>query len=508
LTADRRPAPDRGFTLIEVMVVVAVLGMVMTALAAAFVVIVKSTPTTEARTDDARALDSLTTWLSKDVASTSEDGFVVGATGSGCTGVPASKGLLELRWSEGSTTYVSNYRYLSTGATTGSIHRYTCLLNQPASDLKLTPDLANVASGTLAPAPVAITLVSTTMANGNPGNKGLQFVVTVLDESGVQRELLSLDATTSNVVTTLPPTGGPPGPTNTAPTAPNGATSITAGQSGTYPLPASDPQGDALTTTVTGPTPVPTAGVLTVTPPSPPGTTGTTVTITADINVPAGLYSFGYTVTDTGGLSASGTLSLTVNAPSSNQPPVATAASTLATRGVMVVVPLTVSDPEDGSNVTVVVTPLTGWTINVSGANVSITPPATAANSTVLTYTVTDTGGATATSTITVQVCTVTIQSISENPVNVYTSGTHSGELKKDPIVTISTNGACSALVLGFKPKAADAVESTEAFGAGTSVTIVGSKYVWDIANRDVALNVRQGSNGVVVATQALQVRT
>ena len=39
----------------------------------------------------------------------------------------------------------------------------------------------------------------------NPGNKGLQFVVTVLDDTGVKRELLSLDATTIECVTTLPP---------------------------------------------------------------------------------------------------------------------------------------------------------------------------------------------------------------------------------------------------------------------------------------------------------------
>jgi hypothetical protein len=90
----------------------------------------------------------------------------------------------------------------------------------------------------------------------------------------------------------------------------------------------------------------------------------------------------------------------------------------------------------------------------------------------------------------------------------VNTSGTHAGELKKDVTVTISTNGACSALVVGFKPKAADTLETTEAFGAGTSAKIVGSKYIWDIADRDVALNVRQGANGPIVATRLLQVRT
>jgi len=506
LTDSRSRRTDRGFTLIEVLVVVVVLGMVMTALAAAFVVIVKANPTTDARTDDARSLDNLTTWLSRDVSSTLESGFVVGAAGSSCTGVPASKGLLELQWSEAGTTYVSNYRYVSTGSTTGTIHRYTCMLSQPASDLKLTPDLTNISTGTLAPAPVDVTLVPTT--NGHAGSKGIQFVVTVVDPSGAKRELLSLDATTSNVVSTLPPAGGGGGPTNTAPSSPDGTTSVTAGQSNTYPLPASDPQGDTLTTTLN------TSGLpagLTVTPPTAPSVT---VTIAASATVTPGSYTFGYAVTDTGGLTSNpaGTVTVIVNAATGNQPPTATAASTTATRGVQVVVPLTVSDPEDGSNVTVSVTPVSGWTIAVDNATkkVSITPPASAVNTTVLTYTVTDTAGGTATSTITVQVCTVTIQSVTENPVFVYTNGTNAGELKKDPIITITTNGACSALVLGFKPKAADTIETTEVFGSGTSVKILGSKYIWDIpaVSRDVALNVRQGANGPVEATANLTVKS
>ena len=133
------------------------------------------------------SLNNLTTWLkSKDVSSTEETGFSVGNVSSGCgSGVPSSAGLLRLQWTEGSSTYITNYRYVATGVNTGSIHRFSRESGQPATDLKLTPDLTNALSGALAPAPVSITLVPTT--NGNPGNKGLQFVVTVLDENGVQR---------------------------------------------------------------------------------------------------------------------------------------------------------------------------------------------------------------------------------------------------------------------------------------------------------------------------------
>jgi hypothetical protein len=384
------------------------------------------------------------------------------------------------------------------------IHRYACKSGQPATDLKLTPDLNNASSGALAPAPVAITLVPTT--NGNPGFKGIQFVVTVLDENGVQRELLSLDATTSNVHSTLPPPGGGSGSTNDPPTADPGSTSVLLGGTVDFDLDpvVNDPEGQTLEVTLdTSTLPV----GLTAT-----ATTGSTVvSIAADLAVPPGTYSFGYTVTDPGSppKSDSSTVNVTVIDPNVNQPPTANAASTNATRTQPVTVPLSVNDPEDGVNVDIDVGPLTGWTFAVSGLDVTITPPSNAPAETVIPYTATDQDGASVNSTITVHVCTVSITGITNNPVQVFTNGPNIGKLKKDVTVTIATNAACTGpLVLAFKPKAADTIETNIAFGTGTTATIVGSAYIWDTVARDVTLNIRQGANGTIEATGTLQVQT
>jgi prepilin-type N-terminal cleavage/methylation domain-containing protein len=506
LTAEPRRPRDRGFTLIEVIIVVMILGMVMTALAAAFVVIVRATPGAEARADDSRSLNNLTTWLSKDVSSTEETGFTVGVPASGCTGVPTSTSLLELRWSEGSTTYVANYRYLATGPGTGVIHRFSCKLGQAAADLRLTPDLTDASSGSLMPAPVAITLVHTT--NGNPGNKGLQFVVTVLDEHGVQRELLSLDATTSNVHTTLPAPGGGSGSVNDPPSADQGSASVALGQAVNLDLDPliNDPEGEQLTVTLDTTT-LPSG--LTA---APPATGSSVVTITADVNPPLapGTYTFGYTVTDPGSppLSASNVVHVTVTDPHVNQPPTALAASTNATRGMPVTVHLNVTDPEDGTHGLSVDPPtMTGWTFVVNGLDVDITPPVGATGTTVIPYTARDEDGGSTQSTITVRVCTVTILSVVDNPVDVFKSGSNIGRLKKDVTVTISTNNACNGpLLLTFKPKVADTIETTVPFGTGNTAFIDKSAYIWDTVTRAVALNVRQGANGPVEATTPLQV--
>lgn len=483
----------------EVLIVIAVLGFVMTAVSAAFVVIARSSPQSVARADDSRALLNLTNWLSQDVSSTSEDGFLVGGNDPDpCTGIPTSKSLLTLRWSENGRAYVASYRYVDAGSI-GTIHRFSCVDGSTASDLRLTPELQNVTSGLLQPAPVAITLVPTTMVNGQPGNKGLQFVVTVFDENGVQRELLSLDATTTNVRTTLPPASGGPGNTNRPPEASAGTTSVTIGQSIGYPLPVNEPDGDVLVTTLTN---IPAGWNITA--------IGTNVSITPDPLAVAGPYTFTYTVTDPGGLSATNLVDVTANAVATNQPPTASAVSVNATRGVGVPVTLTASDPEDGAVTSVSFSNVpSGWTVAPNTLNPTITPPNSATGTTVINYTVTDSQGATATSTITVSVCTVSIASIADSSVAVFTNGTNIGRLKKDVNVTISTNGACGgALVLAFKPKAADAVETTIAFNTGTLVTIVKDAYLWDTtpASRSVTLSVRQGANGIIEASGTLTV--
>jgi prepilin-type N-terminal cleavage/methylation domain-containing protein len=128
---------DRGFTLIELLMVVAMLGIVGSAIAAAFTVIVRTTPQTEIRIDDARSTRALATWLSHDTTSAprfipeqAQGGIDVtqAATpdNNDCGG--AGSNILHLQWTEdGFTdrTFVANYRYVDDGSE-GRVVRYTC----------------------------------------------------------------------------------------------------------------------------------------------------------------------------------------------------------------------------------------------------------------------------------------------------------------------------------------------------------------------------------------------
>ena len=504
MTADRRSSPagarvtDAGFTLTELVIVVFLLGLIAPVLAMAFTVVARVTPTAEDRTDDARSLLNLTTWISQDVSSTSEDGFYVGtsAPGGGClaSSLPsASMNLLELHWSEGTEKYVTNYRWLPTEPGKGQIVRYACQQGQAPMSLRLTPDLNEVATGQFTPAPVEIT---TTLDAGK--SKGIQFVVLIYDGYGIQRELLSLDATTTNVMTTLPDgSGGSPG-TNTAPTASDLLMTITPPATQSELLPATDADTDTLF--VTFPNGVPGGWNLLA--------VGLTVQVTPDPAAAPGEYDITYRVTDPTGATADAILKVTISAVTPNQPPVANSVTIPASKSMPSIATLVFSDPEGETLTPTFDTSAlpAGWTVEFVPPNqVKVTPSPSANGTTVIPYSVTDSLGAKATSQVTVNVCTVTLVSVTPNTVAVK----NNGDLFSDVTVAISTNGACAPLVLGFLPNDTSAVESTVTFNASNVATIPkNSAYAWlrpalD-STRVVPLNVRQGANGPVELTTNL----
>jgi prepilin-type N-terminal cleavage/methylation domain-containing protein len=136
---------DRGFTLVEVLVVIAVLGVLITALASTIVVILRTTPSTETRIDDARTTRGLVTWLTQDVMSTPPaSGF--NPPNSDCPGI-AGQSLLRMRWTELDKQFVADYRLVRTGSTS-VITRYNCSGNPLAntSTIRLTSGLSNYRS--------------------------------------------------------------------------------------------------------------------------------------------------------------------------------------------------------------------------------------------------------------------------------------------------------------------------------------------------------------------------
>lgn len=153
----RHHRTDQGFTLIEVLVVMVILGIIVSSIAAAFSVIVRVSPNTEVRIDDARSTRGLATWLSHDTTSAppflpehAEGGIEIGqtatATNNDC-GAPGAN-VVHLQWLENgftNRTFVANYRFVVDGAK-ARVVRYTCSKTGsgafgPASAVNLTSGL-------------------------------------------------------------------------------------------------------------------------------------------------------------------------------------------------------------------------------------------------------------------------------------------------------------------------------------------------------------------------------
>lgn len=508
MTAERSTRDD-GFTLVEVIIVVAMLGLVMSALAAAFVVVLRVSPASEARADDARALLGLTNWIAQDVASAEEDGFVFGPHASSCTsGVPAATGLLELRWSEDTTDFFVGYRYVAEGPGTGAIVRFSCKDGGAASALRVSPTLRDQPAATFAPpAPVNITPVPTLLADGvTPGNKGVQFQVFVLDANGTQRELLSLDATTSNRHGVLPPIGGSGG-TNQPPAAVDGVLDpAIAGAATTVTLVGTDPEGATPLSYTVAPSTVPAGWTISV--------AGNVATVTPPLTATPGAYAFDFVVGDPVAPFAtdSGTISVNVVSPPTNLPPDVPDLLRQARAGTPLLVPLPVTDPENDQPITITSignVPVTWPTPTISGLNVTLTPPVGASGQFPLTYTARDGLGNEATGNLTVNICAASITGVTITGGSASAKVLGNNRLQEQVRVDISSNGFCDALALTFVSQTGQTVEHVEPMGGGTFVEIGLTEYLWTrppAPNGTIAvtLNLRQGGNGPIEDTDVL----
>lgn len=129
-SARSRPARPDGFTLVEIVIVVGMLGIIVTALGATISVVLRNSPPAEVRADDARSMQGLVTWLPQDVDAAPPGGFNRDHGYWPCSGaVPAdSHNVLTVEWTERNgidTTYAASYRYeLRDGD--WYMARYTC----------------------------------------------------------------------------------------------------------------------------------------------------------------------------------------------------------------------------------------------------------------------------------------------------------------------------------------------------------------------------------------------
>ncbi len=340
--SQRRDA--RGFTLIETLMVVAMLGLIATVLAAAFTVIVRTQPPTEATVDDARTLLGITTYLPEDVDSTPAAGFDLPTPRAdsdnqptGCAG-NATDGfsLLHLTWTEsvGSTaTYIANYHAIPEPA--GSRHR---------------PILMRQWRG---PSRINMTSVFPALpASWDPGEPPIRFEFVGADGIDVEITTIdgdtqSLEARSNNPAETLPPTPPivfPPIPAgNLPPTADDVDTSTPVDTPITIALTVQDPDvGDALVVIPTNPT------VTAATPGWTAVVSGFDVTVTPPATAPEGeIASFTFRARDPyGQLSDPATVTVTLVAAPVNTPPFANDVNDTVVTGTPLLVNLPIGDAD------------------------------------------------------------------------------------------------------------------------------------------------------------------
>lgn len=332
---------DRGFTLVETIIVIGMIGLISSVLAAVFTVFIRTQPNSENRADTSRTSLGLTTYLPEDVNSTPPTGFSrpsvrddlnpstdtdAAGQGTGCAeNTTSGYSLLRLTWSELSDSYVANYRLIE-GASGSRIVRYSCKNAGPETAVNLTGTLAAVpATWDPGEAPFKFELV---------GTNGVRVEVTT--PSG---EVVNVDSTSNNPAAVLPPVPPieyPPVPDgNAAPNAPDQDVNTLPTVPVAVATAASDPDGDGLTLTPSSPAVVATTPGWTAT------LSGLTYTITPPVAAPPGeIGSFVYTVTDPYGQVDTGTIAVTVAAPPPNNEPTASNVTATLTHGTPTVIDL------------------------------------------------------------------------------------------------------------------------------------------------------------------------
>jgi prepilin-type N-terminal cleavage/methylation domain-containing protein len=500
MTTDR-PKCDRGFTLVEVVICVALLGIIAPVLLAMIVVTLKSSPAVADRADSATIVQGLVTWLPQDIDSAAPGSFDASQSApSGCSGTDPGFNLLKLSWTEtisSTKTYTASYRYVpkSVPADGGRVVRVYCALGAAPQTLNVTGVLPAWVAGS---EPVKVTL-----SDAPDGDSLALFDTAQIDVTPVVGKLISIIGTTKNPNETLPTTPPTTTPTTTSTTQPNQppvadnvAVTITSATPVSISVSGSDPEGGALTATFPS---IPAGWAIT-----PSG--ALTFTVTAPVAADNTVVVIPYKISDPLGSTANGNVTFTVQPASAvNQPPVANPSSGSTTAGSPVVVTLAASDPE-GAVLTASVTGVpAGWTSTVSGLQVTVTPSAGAiAGNFVLNYSVTDPGGLSASSTLTITVtgpppCVINTPVLDRYTVQLKKNDPDA--LRNEVTMTITiVSGYCVGLALHYDTGAPNGqyVRSFSDAGTTRSITLPNhpSPELWSTGTK--ALQVKDSSSLVI----------
>lgn len=466
-TESRSTRPDAGFTLLEGLITITLMGVLAVSLSAVITTVLRTAPGAEGRDDDARSLLGLITYMPEDVNSTPAGNFDGDQNkASGCSDPGGGVNLIHMTWEEnigGSiTTYLASYRYIDNGDGY-KIYRFSCEQGDPTTLVRgMSAELPPIDESTWVTGDSPIIIAETLNSDGDIN--GLTLEIQTLSGGSLDFEMR-----TNNLNEVLPPVvftpSGPISPTNAGPTAANVTTSTTKGDPVTFSLPASDPDGDGMIVTL---------GAI------PPGWTrslsGLTLTLDPKNSHPIGfIATIPYSVADPGGLTASATISLEIVAAlATNNPPTAGAVVTTGVAGAATLINLPVNDP-DADPLTVT------WSgahpslsISATGTTMSITSDGSTSSPGPFNYTVTDPSGATATNTIQIGITTCNVTGLT--PANPSVQLKTNGRLKNSVTFTVTYSGPCSDLILEYDNNLDDGSYDPTflSFGAGTTVTVQG----------------------------------
>jgi len=502
MRSGRRTTTDAGFTLIEAVICISLMGLLSTVIAAAIVVTMKSSPAVADRADAAVNVQGLVTWLPQDVDSATPGTFDIADATSGCAGVDPGRNVLKMKWHEqitSLTNYSVSYRYvpLPNPADGGKIVRVYCTTGGARSELTVT---GVIPAWDAADPPVRIVLTD------SPADADALEDSAKITVEPVVGKTIVIDATTKNLNETLsspppppPPATPPPSPTNTAPVALNSAQTAKAAINVDMNVSASDADvDDSLTVSVLV---IPAGWTVTT-------SGGLGIVVNAPVSAVGTTGSISFRVTDTSGATATGSVDVTVLPDTENESPTASPSAGSVSAGVPVTVALVASDPENAALTTTVAGAPIDWVVTSSGATVTVTPPNNApSGSTTLSYTVADPWGVTATSTLTITVtgpppCVVTEPTLSRSSDPVKHNNPDS--LTHDITVTINiVSGYCVGLNLRYDTGAPNS-QYMRIFGdAGTtrSVTLPNhpSPELWSVGTH--ALDVWDGTSRIIATT-------
>lgn len=209
-----KPSPlrtgDRGFTIVELMIAVVTVSIVVSVLASLFTITLRNNPYIVERTDEARILQGVVTFLPQDVDSTPPTGFSTDPeTPSGCADSPGTS-LLHLQWTEMvsgvTTTYVANYRHFTSGGVS-TIYRVSC---RGTGAKPLPNTVVASASGAVPPLPTGWQQgelpAAVEIFRESPADPLSDVTLVVFEVESLEGVVLRVDSAPKNPAHTLPPT--------------------------------------------------------------------------------------------------------------------------------------------------------------------------------------------------------------------------------------------------------------------------------------------------------------